>query len=158
MVAPNAGKGKCIAWIREHASHTGGRCLTWPYSKCRGYGNFGHMGKIHYAHRYMCELVNGPPPTPQHEAAHSCGNGHLGCVNPRHVFWRTKSQNTTESWSHRPGTRNLWGRRGRLTPTQVRQIRALKGQKTQAEIASEYGMSEPSVRDIYLGRTYKNVA
>lgn len=152
------GQGRGIKWIRDHASYQNDACLIWPFSRIKnGYGNFGFNGKIYYAHRYMCEVAHGPPPTPEHEASHSCGRGHDGCANPNHLSWKTPSANTREGWQHTPGTRNHWGSRGRLTPDQVLTIRELRGKKTQAEIAAIFNMSEPSVRDIYLGRTYKHV-
>lgn len=33
----------------------------------------------------MCELVYGKPPMPKHQAAHNCGKGNLGCINPKHL-------------------------------------------------------------------------
>ena len=53
-----------------------------------------------HASRYMCELVNGSPPTPRHEAAHSCGWGQGGCVNPRHLRWATRVENEAEKIIH----------------------------------------------------------
>jgi hypothetical protein len=74
--AHNKGKGKVVAWLREHADYAGLNCLKYPFyiSPQNGYALFGLDGKLLYAHRYMCELKNGAPPTPEHEAAHTCGN------------------------------------------------------------------------------------
>lgn len=138
------GKGKGINWIRAHASHKEYACLIWPYSRNRqkGYGNFGFEGEMHYAHRFMCELVHGTPPTPGHQAAHSCGNGHLGCVNPRHLFWRTNSENQYERrWHGRRNRETKNGARTKLTPQQVEFIRASKGVKTQSNVATILGVS-----------------
>lgn len=68
----NRGKGRCAAWIFEHVNYQGADCLIWPFSKIdTGYGQLGYLGKIHKAHRFMCEQVNGPPPSPTLEAAHT---------------------------------------------------------------------------------------
>ena len=151
------GQGAAIKWIRDHVGYAGDDCLTWPFHRNRqnGYGSFGHLGEHYYAHRYMCELVKGPPP-PAHECAHSCGKGHEGCVNPRHLSWKTKSGNLRDCGEHGTSARNLWGRFGRLTKEQVAAIKALKGKETQDKIAARFGISASSVRDIYLGRTYRN--
>lgn len=150
------GQGETVRWLKDHANHRESDCLIWPFSRLKnGYGNFGTNGRQHYAHRFMCELVNGPAP-PNHECAHLCGNGHLGCVNPNHLSWKTKSANGRDSWRHTPKVRNHWGSRGRLNADQVNAIRQLRGKETQSKIASMFKISEPSVRDIFLGRTYND--
>jgi hypothetical protein len=95
------GKGKGIAFLREHVSDPDGECVIWPMSRnSNGYGMFGFEGKVYWTHRYMCELVNGPPPTPEHEAAHSCGRGKDGCIHPKHLSWKTKSGNMLDAVRH----------------------------------------------------------
>jgi hypothetical protein len=134
----NRGKGAAVAWLRAHAAHQGDECLTWPFSRIgKGYGSFGYLRKQLYAHRFMCELVHGPAPSPQHQAAHSCGKGHEGCVNPRHLSWKTNSENQLDRSAH--GNREP-KRRTILTVEQVTTIRALKGHKTQREIADMFGV------------------
>lgn len=148
------GSGKTIEWIRYHANYDADFCLIWPF--CRnpnGYGTFGYLGKPHYAHRFMCEFVNGPAPTDEHEAAHSCGNGNMGCVNPRHLSWKTKSENRIDALNHGTGVRGRNGRK-RLNESQVAEIRSLQGKMTQAEIAAKFGISEPNVRAILTWRIY----
>jgi hypothetical protein len=44
----------------------------------------------------MCKLVNGDPPA-GYETAHSCGNGHLRCITPKHLHWKTPAQNQQEN-------------------------------------------------------------
>jgi len=34
-------------------------------------------------------------------AHHSCGNGHLGCVNPKHLYWGDASQNAKDAAKHK---------------------------------------------------------
>lgn len=152
----NRGKGKAIAWLREHAAHTGDDCLIWPFYRLpNGYGQLGYDGHVHYAHRFICALAHGSPPTQKHEAAHSCGKGHEGCVNPRHLSWKTISQNLLDCRKHGTQARSYDGKRGRLTPIQVHQIRALKGTTRQSDIATMFKVSEPTVRDIFLGRSHR---
>lgn len=146
------GKGAAVTWLREHASHQDDACLIWPFSIVRGYGNVGINGKIYYAHRYMCEMVNGPPPTPKHQAAHSCGCGHAGCVNPRHLSWKTPSENQLDKREH--GTAYKEGRRNKLHPQDVIAIRTLKGVRTQDELAEMFGVSRRNIGAILDGRSW----
>ena len=146
---PNKGKGRAIAWIKAHVDYDSDDCLTWPFALCRGYGDFSVDGKRHYAHRYMCELVHGPAPSPEHHAAHSCGRGDQGCVNPRHLSWKTPSENMQDKRVH--GTTKPAGKPFRwLTQEQVDQIRA-PTTETIATTAARFGISESHVRKIRSG-------
>lgn len=141
------GKGVGIAWLRENVGYTGRSCLAWPLSRHpTGYGTLGFEGKIFYAHRYMCELVNGPAPGPGYQAAHTCGNGHMGCVNPRHLVWKTIKDNLLDRRQHGTVKANPNGHFGILTAEQVAQIRALKGVKTQQELADMFGVKRPAIQ------------
>lgn len=138
----NKGKSAVLDWIKFHLSHQGKRCLIWPFSlNTNGYGHLklpGSVNKTVYAHRIMCQLAHGDPPTPEHEAAHSCGNGHAGCVNPLHLSWKTTSENGLERRQHGTVPRN---NKPKLTLAQRTEIRALKGIKSQPEIAAIYGIT-----------------
>lgn len=146
----NRGKGRGIQWIREHATYQGDDCLMWPMNTTSGYGVFSHLGVHHYAHRYMCELANGPAPSPDHEASHSCGMGHQGCCNPRHLEWKTRAENQQDRRRH--GTKAVWACRGKLSWHEVQQILALKGKKTQIEIAEMFGVRRATISGIHSGR------
>lgn len=145
----NRGKGKCYAWLSAHVSHTGDACLPWPFARDRkGYGSLGHLGKHYWAHRLMCTLAHGDPPTPKHQAAHECGKGHYGCVNPRHLAWKTTSENQLDrraTGSMNRGRRKN-GTETLLSDSQIAQIIALKGRKTQTEIAKMFGVSPGCVQ------------
>lgn len=119
------------------AAH-GDECIIWPYARnAQGYGvgSFGE-GITSIASRLVCERVYGPPPGPCFDAAHSCGNGNLGCVNPRHLSWKTKSENQEDRVAH--GTSNRGERCGaaKLTEKQVRWIRSMAGTMTHSEIGA----------------------
>jgi hypothetical protein len=91
-----------IQWIKDHADYAGDECLEWPFGKfANGYGQVcvNKVNKV--ASREMCIAAHGEPISPEYEAAHSCGNGHLGCVNPRHLRWATKIENETDKEIHR---------------------------------------------------------
>jgi len=136
-------------------AHEGGDCLAWPYSRDpKGYGRIRRDGNHSLAHRLVCEDVNGPPPTPKHQAAHSCGNGHLGCVTKGHLSWKTRLQNKADELTH--GTRNRGERHGfaKLTEAQAREIRIFKGQISNKQIAAKYGVSTDTVSSIHVGKTW----
>jgi hypothetical protein len=138
---------KTMLWIRDVAlTLQTDLCVGWPFTRIRtGYGRFGRQRKNIYAHRYICEWAHGPAPTPKHQASHSCGNGHLGCVNPRHLSWKTNSENQLERREH--GTAKN-GKRWKLTPAQVAEIRAAEGQERTDIVAARYGIRESTVRGI----------
>ena len=149
------GKGKGIAFIRDHVNYQGDDCLPWPLSRNQnGHGQFGYLRQTYLAHRYMCEMVNGPPPSPDHEAAHSCGNGHKGCVNPKHLSWKTREQNQADRYIHnrKPGKGRA---RFKLTLEQVAEIRSSAGLKTNKELALKFGVSRGCIRQILLRQTWQ---
>lgn len=153
------GKGAAIAWVRDHANHTDPKCLIWPFYRMpTGYGQFCYNGDNYYPHRYICELAHGPAPTAKHEAAHRCGNGHLGCVNPKHLAWKTKDENRQESTQHGKGGRNRYGNKGALKPADVARIWDMKGTMRQIDIAAQFGVSWQVISGIYCGRHYKQFA
>lgn len=146
--------GEPRKWLRSHVAYEGDECLIWPFSRLTlGYPSVRIDGRLQIASRVMCEWAHGPPPK-GHWAVHSCGNGHLGCVNPRHLRWATPEQNQADSIEH--GTRVRGSRVGisKLTETNVRAIRAMKGQVTQRRLATEYGVSEGLISLIMSGRSW----
>lgn len=96
-----AAHGKPLEWLELHLNRASDRCLIWPFHRnAKGYGRMRWKGRGRGAHRVMCELVNGPPPSPAHETRHLCGRGHLACVHPRHVIWGTRQQNADDRIIH----------------------------------------------------------
>lgn len=142
-----SGKGKSAAWLMEHVSYRGDGCLIWPFARIRqeGYGMLGFEGKIWRAHRFMCTLVHGEPPTPEHHAAHSCGNGKGGCVHPEHVSWKTVTENQLDRRKH--GTSDgAKGNRTILSTKQIAEIRSLNGIINQYDIAKQFGVSRGCIQ------------
>lgn len=152
----NKGNGRGIRFLRDRVNFPGDECLIWPmFRNPNGYGQFSVDGVLGWTHRFMCKLAHGEPPTPEHEAAHSCGKGHEGCVNPRHLSWKTISENIKDRKRHGTKPDHNWRFAGRLEREQVDEIRSLKGKETQVSIAARFGISAPTVRDIQLGRTHR---
>lgn len=94
--------GALMKWIKEHSTWNGDECLIWPYGDSgNGYGRIMVGRKASRAHRVMCEIKHGPAPHEGLEAAHSCGNGHIGCVNPNHLRWATRGENQSDKYLHK---------------------------------------------------------
>jgi hypothetical protein len=130
-------------WLKEQMAHDGTECLVWPFRRdADGYGILYVIDTLHYAHRLMCEIVHGPAPSPKHHGAHECGNGAGGCVHPKHVRWKTPAENMLDKTAH--GTQSP-GIRGKINFATAEKIRALRGKKTQAEIAGMFGISRSNV-------------
>ena len=139
------GQGKAYQWVLAHQNYAGDDCQPWPFAKnWDGYGMFGYLGKQRKSARFMCEMVNGPAPSQKHQAAHSCGNGHLGCVNPRHLSWKTASQNQMDRRRHGTQHGARWSRTN-LTPSQVADIRRSKGSETQMETAKRLNVTRSRI-------------
>jgi hypothetical protein len=144
----NPNGSKLMLWIRDVALvYQGDDCLPWPFARNpTGYAATGRRGKTIYIHRLICEEVNGPPPEPRYQAAHSCGKGHEGCVNPRHLSWKTPGENQAEGPNHP---------RYKLTPQIATAIRHLKDRMKPHEIAECFGVTEATVRKVQAGQTWK---
>ena len=152
----NRGKGLAYKFLKDHVDYDGEGCLIWPFFKLpTGYGMLGYLGKMLYAHRTMCELVNGPAPSDIHEASHTCGKGHLGCIDPRHLCWMTPSENKWEQSRHGTNRGSPYGPKGALNPDQVREIRASKEHRDL--LAKRYGLSTSAIRRVQYGVSYKSV-
>lgn len=149
-------RGELLRWVREVAlKHVGDECLTWPYTKgSNGYGKIRVNGKELCASRYVCILVHGDPPTPQHEAAHSCGKGNEGCTTPNHLSWKTPAENQADRVKHGTHRRGERNKGAKLTEEAVREIIALKGVEPLRKLAVRFGVSTWTVEDIHRGRNW----
>jgi len=150
-------KAEQIKFLTDLIGHQGDECVKWPFTIDSHVGR----GRVYYddrnwwAHRLMCIMAHGEPPEERYHASHTCGKGHEACVNPKHLEWKTGSANTLEKHKHGTFVQNTWGRRGKLTLAQAREIKALKGIKTQVELAKEYNISDTTIRGIHAGRWWK---
>lgn len=153
--------GAPLRFIEVAVAHKSDDCLTWPFAKITaGYGTVGVEGVTRLAHRVVCERVHGPPPTPRHEAAHNCGNGHLACINPRHLRWATHKENCADTLIHGTHIRGENNYATHLTEADVREIRRLYslGNITYRELGERFGVGLEAIGAIVRVDTWKHVA
>lgn len=102
-------KGEARSFVEKSATSEEDECIVFPfYRNDDGYGRLNlDSGRYVGAHFYACEVRNGPRPSKDHEARHSCGNGHEGCVNGKHLSWGTRKDNVADAIAH--GTAMFWG-------------------------------------------------
>lgn len=147
-------RGQPLRWVKEVAlKYNDDDCLVWPFARdANGYGKVWYNGRLHLVTRVVCEEVYGPPPTPKHEAAHSCGNGRGGCANWKHLRWATRAENESDKILHGtlPRGERQWF--SKLTEAQVLEIRKMAG--TSSEIAAMFGVSRRHISDIKALRSW----
>lgn len=130
-------------------------CLLWPYSTSdSGYAIVWLDGRMQRVTRILCEERDGPPPSPNHEAAHSCGKGGRGCVNLKHLRWASPSENQMDRAVH--GTSNRGERHGlaKVSREQVLEIRKLAKTCSYREIATRFSLSPSTVGGIARGTSW----
>jgi len=131
-------------------------CPKWPFARNPMWGRAVMRldGRTRYVHQVVCELANGPRPTPEHEAAHECGLGNEGCFGARCVSWKTREENEKDKIAH--GTSNRGSRHGlsKLTETEALAILKAKGTATQEDIAARYNITRQAVSDIHRKRRW----
>lgn len=138
------GNGTLFKWIVANKHYEGDECLSWPFSRnTNGYGYASMDGKLAPASRIMCIVAHGPPPSEGMHAAHSCGKGHEGCVNPKHLRWATPLENAGDRELHGTLSRAEAHPSSKLTKDQILEIR--DSPKSKAELANHYGVSRVTI-------------
>lgn len=141
----NRGKGKGLSLVQSALSYEGDDCLIWPMTRDTfGYGLLGCRGRVVRAHRLVCELAHGDPPTNKHQAAHSCGKGHDGCYSSKHLSWKTNSENQIERRLH--GNKIERDGPTRVTPEQVAYIQATRNIIPTSALAVKMGLKRGVIR------------
>lgn len=130
------------------------QCLIWPFARNAGYAVISNDGMAKSVHPIVCTAAHGPAPTPGHEAAHTCGHGSDGCVNPRHLRWATHAENMADMITH--GTSPRGERQGcaKLTRSEVLEIARLRGSRSQRKLADDFGVSRGAIGGIFSGHNW----
>lgn len=141
-------RGEGRAWVLNHVNYDGEDCLIWPFKKKFPYDSA----------RMMCIAAHGTKPSRRHEVTHSCGNGHLACVNPKHVSWQTHATNLGHtSWKiHDTRPKGENHPHSKLTVQKILKIRVLaaRGTVSQSEIGEMFGIGQNNVSLIHRRKTW----
>jgi hypothetical protein len=144
-------------WLLEHVQFGGDNCLTWPFAKSpAGYAQIKRAGQTAMATRLMCELAHGAAPSALHQAAHSCGKGHAGCINPNHLRWATPVENNADKKRHGTEPRGEQRTNARLSSQQVLEIRQSRGVH-ELVLAERYGVSRSAIHNVIGGYTWRHL-
>lgn len=146
--------GAPLAFLRDLIENERKECVYWPYATVGkySYGGVYYEGRQQMAHRVGCIWLNGPAPSDVHEAAHNCGQGREGCVNPYHTRWATPKENTADQLVHGTRRRGIQMNAAKLTPELVRALRSdMAGGGTERPTAAKYGVSRRNLRAIVNG-------
>lgn len=142
---------KTVAFIETAIAYRGDECLFWPFSIPNGSRPWIKINGIGFtAARLVCERAHGPPPSIAHEAAHSCGKGHLGCMTPKHLRWATKIENQADRLIHGTHSRGERSGKAKLSEIAVREIRAnLASGESQRKLATRFGVTRSCIKCIH---------
>lgn len=135
-------------------TEVGDECLQWPFSRTNGGYATGKIdGEQRNVSRYICVVTLGPP-SAGCQAAHNCGNGHLGCVNPRHLEWKTRVDNMADTLKHGTRMRGERHHATNLKNADVLEIRRLEGVTTTRFLADKYNLTTEHVRLIQRRKSW----
>lgn len=137
----------------------------WLWTACRspkGYGQFGlrvdGKFKITAAHRVAYLLFVGEIPDGLH-VLHRCDNPQ--CVNPSHLFLGTNADNVADRVKKNRSAVMIGSKNSnaKLTVADVQNIRQMLKYKVKSrtQIASDYGVSYPTISHIATRISWKDV-
>lgn len=146
-------KGEVLSYLDESLKIKTDDCQIWPYAKTGdGFGFIRIDGKNVSLCGHVCEKFNGPRPE-GNVVRHLCGNGHLGCYNPKHLAWGTQKQNLDDKLIHgRTYSRNSWDK---LDECEVLEI--YNSNLSNKELAAMYKITRVSVSRIKNGKTWAHL-
>jgi hypothetical protein len=145
-----AGTGEPLAFAAAALASETDECILWPFGKDgHGYGRMTVDGRPVTVSRWVCENINGPPPSGRRsDARHTCGNGHLGCITKKHLQWGTRQQNCNDTVAQGRTTRGSKNAAAKLTEAEVRAIRSLRGVLCERELGDRFGISAAQAGNI----------
>lgn len=146
--------GEQIGFLKAHVDTVSDACIDWPYSlNPTGYGRVKDGYVSRGAHRVMCRMAHGEPPTEEHHAAHSCHN--RKCVNPRHLRWADANENVQDRVKAGRSARGENAGPFRLTEDQVRAIKS--SDKPVSQLVDEYAVHKTTIYRIKRNAGWRHV-
>lgn len=145
-------------WVDASLDEETDECILFPLRRnADGYAYIMVMGRERSASAYVCEKTHGLAPTDKHQAAHSCGRGRDGCVNKRHISWKTPAENIADKWAHGTMPTGERHHQAKLTESDVRAIRASKNKIVRRHLAMMYGVGVSTIDNVLDGVTWRDV-
>lgn len=118
-------------------------CIFWPFGMPKkGYPKVNKNS----AHRLVCKA-----------AAHSCGKGHLGCINPNHLRWASPKENNADKIAHGTANRGDRCNLAKLSEASVIEIKRLLGAVPNPMLAARFNISVAAINAIASGRTWSYI-
>jgi hypothetical protein len=134
-----------------------GPCWIWMgHRKSNGYGTLGIGTRTFHAHRIAWFIQHGRWPEPM--ALHKCDGGEIGCVRIDHLFEGDSFANARDRVQKGRQFKGETSPFAKLTERDVIAIRAavLAGVH-RFKIAEQFSISETTVRDIHMRRSWPHV-
>jgi hypothetical protein len=152
--APRVKVGRPREFLDWALSQETDMCVIWPFRSRTGPNQeYGALSKGvstwgRRAHRASCAEKHGPPPTPEHEASHLCGNSL--CVNHRHLQWQTSTENQAQKKIHDINVTPVY-----LDWEKAEVIRAERALGASvSDLSVTYGVSKVSIYNVLNRKTY----
>lgn len=141
------------SWLESHSNYAGNDCLTWPFGRgTNGRGEVTVNGQRMTPARAMCTLAHGSPEFSGAQAAHNCGRGSDGCVNPSHLRWATPVDNAADRLAHGTDIRGEKHPAVKLTEADVLAI--YRAERNAKVVAIRFGVAPTTVKSIWHGRNW----
>ena len=150
--------GERMKWLKQFIHHDGDECVIPPFAKEGESAASVYLdGVLRVASRAMCILAHGEPASPDLHAAHSCGNGHLSCCNPKHIRWATVAENAAAKHIHGTATVGEKSHHAKLTLAEAQWVWDMRGTVSQSKLAKELGVSRAAISHIHVGRNWPEI-
>ncbi len=118
----------------------------------QGYGHTSINGKDNLAHRVSYEAYNGPIPEGMF-VCHKCDTP--ACINPDHLFLGTPKDNLQDA--SKKGMMMHGEKHIRAKISEQQAIEIFHDKRAQRVIGNSYGITQPTVRAIKTGKTWKHL-
>lgn len=138
-------------FLMEMAVISPSGCWEWPGAQTNGYGRVRVGKKMERIHRVSYAVFSCEPIPDGTLVLHKCDN--RKCFNPEHLFLGNHKDNRddcVQKYRHRFGSRHGMSK---LSESDVDAIRS--DERTQAKIASDYGVTQGLISLVKLGKIWK---